>query len=284
MQVTLDALGTKWWITLPNGAKDTLIKELKSTITEFEDKYSRFKSTSLIGKLNDFKILKNPPAELINMLNYALDVYEATEGVFNISIGSKLEKTGYGIKVDKSSKVSSSLLDDVIISEEKILLSKNTRIDLGGFGKGWLIEKLAGLLKHRGIEKFIINGGGDITVYGEPETIYIGHPTDEAMHVGGITINNQSLASSSNLKRTWEFKGKKHAHIVHPKNDSKVDVLSIHVLAENILFADTFATVFLLVPRSKRLELAHRYQLNFMEILPDLTTFKTGRFNINLNE
>lgn len=283
MQITLEALGTRWWITLPKGTETVVIEDMKNTIREFEENYSRFKTTSLIGQLNENKILKNPPEELLNMFKYALDVYTATDGIFNISIGSELEKKGYGVKIDKSSKVSDELVKDIDLSETQIKIQNYMRLDFGGFGKGWLIEKLSGLLKHHGVKNFVINGGGDIVVSGKPETIYIGHPTDESMQIGEITLSNQALASSSNLKRTWTHKGKKQAHIISPDEKYTYDVLSVHVLAKNILFADTFATVFLLVPRAIRLELSNRYNLEFMEILSDMTTFKTNGFDIKLN-
>lgn len=284
MILELSALGTHWWISLEEGASEDLAHKIPEIIMEFENNYSRFDDTSYISKLNDTKQLKNPPIELVNMLKYALDVYDATEGIFNISVGSKLEKSGYGYKKDVASKVSRKLRDDLIIDDSEIKLSKHTRIDLGGFGKGWLIEKLAGYLKNEGVYDYVINGGGDIAAGNYDSTIYIEHPLDSKKHIGEVVLKNNALASSSNIKRSWIVNGKDNAHIINPKGKSNIDILSMHVLADNILFADTFATILMLVNHNKRLELAEKFNLEFMEILPDLSVHKTKGFKINLNQ
>lgn len=283
MIIELLALGTKWWISLPEGSDETFLENITQIIMEFENNYSRFDSNSLVSKLNDSKKLQNAPTELINMLNYAFDVYESTEGKFNISVGAALEKSGYGYKTDASSKISTKLKNDIKINDRDISLSKFTRIDLGGFGKGWLIEKIAGYLKSEGIEDFVINGGGDIAVGNYNSTIFIEHPLESNLQIGEINLKNNALASSSNIKRSWTIDGKNHTHIINPSKKPRTDILSMHVLAKNILFADTFSTVFMMVDRNKRLEYASAYNLEFMEILSDLTTYKTSGFNINLN-
>lgn len=282
MQLTLDALGTRWWITVPKMKEDAASK-LREVITIFEDDYSRFKSDSFIGKLNAKKHLDMPPEELVNMLTYALDVYIQTNGVFNISIGSELEKSGYGIEIDKNSKISKDLTQDINVEKDKITISNYVRLDLGGFGKGWLIEKLSVFLQNEGYDNFFINGGGDITTRGDAQEILIENPSDSAEYIGTVNLENNSLASSSNLKRRWEASGKTHSHIKHPKGKVNEDVLSVHVLAPSILFADTFATIFLLVNREDRLTYSARYGFEFMEVLSDNTTFRTPGFPFEPN-
>jgi thiamine biosynthesis lipoprotein len=278
MQITLDALGTSWWITMPVEFKN-LESEVISIITTFESNYSRFESNSLVGKLNTNKFLMNPPRELVDMLTYALDVYSQTDGVFNISIGSELEKSGYGKESDKKSRISNNLLKDIVFSDKEITISDSTRIDLGGFGKGWLIEKVAGFLKEKGVKDFTINGGGDITSRGKSANIYLENPLNPTEYIGQVKLDNNSVASSSNIKRSWENKGIKHSHVIHPSGKNLDDVLSVHVMAGNILFADTFATIFLLVDRRKRLEYSSRYGFEFMEVLTGNNTFRTPGFS-----
>lgn len=283
MHYEFDALGTKWWIYLPKKSYKSNVDIIKNTVEDFENNYSRFKEDSFIGQLNDNKYLDSPPSELVNMLTYAIDVYKATDGIFNISVGSALEKLGYGKKSDENSEISDNLLQDIKISPDKITLSPNTRIDLGGFGKGWLIQKLSEILKQNGTSYFSINGGGDIVNYGKPKEFFIEHPTENDLYIGKIVLNNQSLASSSNIKRSWQHKGKEYAHIIHPESIKTSSVLSVHVLTENILFADTFATIFMLVDRPKRHQLAKEYGLDYLEIMPDMTTYRSPGFNVELN-
>lgn len=58
-------------------------------------------------------------------------------------------------------------------------------IDLGGLGKGWLIDKLSDLLRNEGYKEFLINGGGDMYVSStEKQECYIEHPRDTELVIG----------------------------------------------------------------------------------------------------
>lgn len=255
--------------------------KLLSTIKQFDSDYTRFDNGSYIGKLNVDKHISNPPSELVQILQYCLEAYAITNGEFNISIGSKLEKLGYGSKPDARAKVSSNLPDDIQISPSCISIAKHTRLDLGGIGKGWLIDKLSQILANTQ-DDFVINGGGDILVGPKPQTILIEHPTDATMAIGEVTIANGSLASSSQRKRTWRDQaGQTRSHIQSTHGNTihhDIQPLSIHVQANDAKLADVLATTFMLIDHNQRLDLSRKLGVQFMEIRPDLTYWQSPNF------
>lgn len=277
--LVLDALGTRWFLEFsePSVKEQLLIKKIR----RFERDYSRFVEDSLISRLNSDKILKKPPNELQDMLNYCLGMYCQTDGVFNITVGSLLEKLGYGRWHDQTSKISQNLADDVIVEADQIVIAKHVRIDLGGIGKGWLIDDLGGAMQAYGCENYIINGGGDILCGSLPQKIFIEHPTNKSQVVGEVMLAREAMASSSCKKRVWrDGKDNVYSHIVAPGAFASVqaDLLSIHVRAPEAKLADVVATVLLLVDHKKRIKLANLLNVQFLEIHNDLTFWQTSKF------
>jgi len=173
-------------------------------------------------------------------------------------VGHILEARGYDAAYSLVDKGSANLqpgnpLTDLIISEDKIEL-RYGNIDIGGYGKGWLIDRLAEQLKDQfGLEQFLINGGGDIYATHENNRsvdILLEDPQNPGTIIGNTKIKNQGFAASSPHKRAWpksprsdlgDFENSNH--IV--SNQKVKDV--IYLIADSAVEADVFATTLLQV-------------------------------------
>lgn len=216
----IKALGTIWWIEIfteiSATKKQVVYNDLFLFISNFENKYSRFKSDSLITKLNTTGSLENPDQMTINLLHKGQELFTKTDGLFNILNGEILENRGYDadysftIKETINTKINA--LEDLVISPDLITL-KSGRVDLGGFGKGYLIDLITERLKstHQ-LNYFLINGGGDMYTTSDNDTpiiIYLEHPTNPEIYIGTTTLLNQGFAASSPHKRQWVVNDKK---------------------------------------------------------------------------
>jgi thiamine biosynthesis lipoprotein len=266
----LDALGTHWWIeTIAQEIKDDDSAAVTAYISKFENDYSRFRPSSLLGTLNDTKLLLSPPAELIAMLRFGLDMYDQTDGLFNMSVGARLEQLGYGRTSDADARMSDDLAHDIDLSDTSVSLQPHVRLDFGGFGKGWLIDALGRLLQARGYNNFLINGGGDILVRSEePEEITIEHPYDQTQGIGVVSIKSGSIAASSGQKRTWKQpSGASSHHIIHPASgEPGGTAASVHVAGPTALLADTLSTVMLLATAEQRIRFAKDFDVTYAVI------------------
>ena len=245
----LEKLGTIWWFEFfdVNKQEDSSVEQdIVAIIDEFEDNYSRFKQSSLISQLNTRGVVTNPPQELADMLDVAVRAYRETRGVFNIAVGGYLENIGYNQTYSFEKKDESPVpdLDQVLVyNQNEIRISPGTKLDVGGFGKGYLIDKIAHFLQHtRTIEHFLINGGGDMYASsngGEPITIGLQDP--QTLHtVGTTTLVHQGFASSSPHLRAWTDQyGDNHDHLVSMNN---IEKKSTYVVAPSATEADIWAT------------------------------------------
>ena len=150
-QFSTEALGSKWWFTFFDELSKFEQKEIKlntiSVLNDFENLYSRFKLDSLVCKLNQEKTLENYPLELFEMLTVCNQANAVTKGAFSIFVGSVLENSGYdkdySFKLKKDGDFDLSKSGFSMFSRNYLEISPTSKIDLGGIGKGWVINKLA---------------------------------------------------------------------------------------------------------------------------------------------
>ncbi len=247
------ALGTSWWVegNLSPHHKHTEIHDaLVAHLKNFERRYSRFCSDSLICRLNHERILMAPDAELQAILTFGQSLYTRTIGTFNFLLGDVLTDRGYGQPRtgshthETNNEQLPNPSTDIIITTEKITVHQGS-VDLGGFGKGYVIDELAALLQNHGVTDFLINGGGDLygtSDHGTPLTVYLEHPTMPDTYLGRVELHHQGFAASSPYRRVWKQGGIEHTHIVG------ITEFATYVVAKSAAIADAFATAALLLP------------------------------------
>jgi thiamine biosynthesis lipoprotein len=245
------ALGTTWYIEVFGDFDPEHLMRARSDITHeilgFEEKYSRFKSDSLLNKLNrDNQVPYD--TDLCNMLLQGEQWRAITGGVFDIAIKTRLEQRGYGTESGPIvvHPPTSSFDSRVSSTGTHILWHSTQAIDLGGIGKGYLIDTLAGILKMRhAMPYFIINGGGDMYAtsdHGIPIEVVLEHPIDVGTYIGKITLHDQSLCASSSYKRTWIKGGVKYNHFIDTRTNKMVQAASF-VVGQTACESDVLATV-----------------------------------------
>jgi thiamine biosynthesis lipoprotein len=193
------------------------------------------------------------------VLKLGLKIFDRTGGLMNLMVGDRLIAQGYD---DRYSFTPNGKITNIpnphevlLISESNITLKEGS-IDMGGYGKGLLIDLISKrLLQHHFIPYFLINGGGDIFATsdeGEPITIYLEHPTKTDTYLTTTTIRNQGFAASSPHKRAWKHNGSLYSHIINPRpqtDQSNIDATFIKAPAA--CTADIFATTAIICSASE---------------------------------
>lgn len=261
----ISALGTVWLVEIfdevTTEKTDEAFGLIRLFLSDFEAKYSRFKPASDISILNRTGQLENPDKTTILLLNLGQQFYKDTDGIFNILVGEYLLARGYDADYSFSPKaepvIIPSPLESLIISDSLITLTVG-QLDLGGYGKGFLIDRLAEYLQELGFQYFLINGGGDMYAtsdHDNPITIYLEHPILTSTYIAETTIKNQGFAASSTHKRRWKVAGQEYSHIIDTTEgqrkivtdtNGKPDTLGLYTKAPTAVMADAWATTLLI--------------------------------------
>jgi FAD:protein FMN transferase len=276
-QLSLQALGTTWWIEIfgneDEKTLDSTFGAIERFIRTFEDTYSRFKPDSQISILNRERVLHNPSEECRTLLMYGKSLYLRSHQTFNLLSAHLQEARGYDTdysfvaKEGSEEKMTCSPIIDLTIDTDTITLTCGS-VDPGGFGKGYLVDLVAEELKKMGFEYFLINGGGDMygtSDVGAPIEVYLEHPTEPGQYIASTHIYNQGFAASSPFKRQWRTKDKTYSHII---SNTEVLPLASFVKGATARDADSFGTISLMLDEPTLLEIARAEQLEFARYNP----------------
>ena len=227
----------------------TLSQVLDETITHYTRIFSRFDPESALYRLNQTKVLQNPPPELVYLLNQCYSISQITHGAVTPEIGAILEKNGYGYTKQNPPSVS-QLLE---INGKKITIPNTTLLDLGCCAKGYIVDRVAEKINTSISPYFIVNAGGDIYVssnYGKPIEIGIEHPTTRKI-VQTTQLLHSACCSSSNQLRTWQHLGQKHEHIIGTNLPLGVSVTAKTTEVADLLTTAIFTTGIRYIPELK---------------------------------
>lgn len=263
-EFVFDSIGSRFWLErLDGGYFSTGLKDdILRYANEFDNAYSRFKDDSLVAQLARHGILHNPTPELVSMLEFSKQMYLASGGAFNITVGATLHKFGYGSRA-RGGELIADPWSEITWDAAKVVSPKGLMLDFGGFGKGWMIDTIAGILRAADINQFIVNGGGDLYVQNDsPVDFALENPQKPGTALRGVMLQKGALAGSDMVKRTWkDGKLTKH-HIIDPdlQDSSNGGIIASYVIAETALLADTMATIMILRPSLKdELEAAYHF-------------------------
>lgn len=126
------------------------------------------------------------------------------------------------------------------------------RIDLGGMGKGWTVDRAAELLRGEG--PFLVNAGGDLYASGQPGhprgwRVDIEHPFTRDRWIARLFLEHGGLATSTTAKRRWTHHGQQQHHLIDPRTGrpAESDAVSVTVIAQRTVLAELFAKAALLL-------------------------------------
>lgn len=225
----------------------TLLQALWSSITAFEERFSRFLPDSELSRFNSQagSEVKISPA-FHKLLSTARDYSLTTEGLYNPFVLPALQRSGYIGSWPRSDVYDQSLnyslrqvvaIDQLIINQTSALIPANSAIDFGGIGKGYLLDQLADYLEKSGVNNYWLSLGGDIISSGfdhagQPWKIGVADAHDDEQAIETITNldgHRMALATSGTTIR----KGIGWHHIIDPRTGqpAHTDTLTVTVKA-----------------------------------------------------
>ncbi|MBE6777134.1 MAG: FAD:protein FMN transferase [Ruminococcaceae bacterium] len=247
-------------------------EKIKSWLLEYHKLYDIYNSYDGITNLCDInkstgKTIKADP-KIINLLQYAKELYKKTDGKLNVALGSVLSiwhnYREYGLKhpEDATLPPENALLDasnhtdinDVIIdSNANTVLIKDAKLslDVGAIAKGYAAQKVAEQMENAGMNGYLLNLGGNVKIVGKRDDgekwqIGIENPdrTSAEAYAEEMELDNDlSLVTSGSYQRFYIVNGNNYHHIIDPETLLPAEYFtSVSVLCEDSALADGLST------------------------------------------
>jgi thiamine biosynthesis lipoprotein len=250
-------------------------KDVKKVLEKVDNIYSKY--NKLCDAFNEYDNIKNIyyinnklnvnkkliiDKDLYNLIKYGVKAYDISSGSVNIAMGNvtflwkKYILKGNGIPTDEELNEASRNIDikDIVLEDNTIMKKSNIKIDLGGIAKGYVTELAGKYLESVGIDKYIINAGGNVKVgkhyNNDLYKIGIEKPIKESHDIYKVVkVENESVVTSGNYERYYEYKGNVYHHIIDPKTLYPASyVRSVTVITKDSGYADILAKILFLMP------------------------------------
>ncbi|MFT3869889.1 MAG: FAD:protein FMN transferase [Nibricoccus sp.] len=267
-----NALGTRCEVQYVCGdehAAHIFESEAVSWVAAFEAKYSRFRSDSLVSRINAAAGLDWLPvdAEMEMFLDLSGSLYQLTQGVLDVTALPLMRLWDYRVAIPRIPSENEILAAKRLVGFQKIqrrpglvrLPEVGMALDFGGWGKEYAVDIVAQIARKHGIERALIDFGHDIFALGAV-------PGKPAWHIGledparpgaacwsSVAARDIGVASSGDYIRGFTLNGKRYGHIVDPRTGWPVanGCRQVNVIAKACVQAGALSTaVFILGPEA----------------------------------
>lgn len=267
------AIGTGWQLDTDHPLTDGLRIEIAELCADFDRAWSRFRTDSTVAEIASaadggrFEF----PARDLPLLDLYDRLFAATDGAVDPLVGRDLELLGYDARytltpdrAGLADRVPDVWTRDVRRDGNAFVTARPLVIDVGAAGKGHLVDLIAATLREHGIDRYVVDGSGDLHHAG-PEPIVVGleHPTRPDRVIGTAPLANAALCASAITRRAW---GRGLHHVLDGRTGRPVsDVVATWVMAADAATADGLATA-LFVAEPERLEM---FEFSWVRMLAD---------------
>ncbi|MFH0943981.1 MAG: FAD:protein FMN transferase [Planctomycetota bacterium] len=261
------AMGTRFEVALsgdPGDGLEPLADLLLEEIEEWDRQLSVFRPDSLVSFINRHASTRpvRVGRDLFALLLRCLEVFEASNGAFDVTVAPLMRHFGFHQYADSARDDGPPVFgSDALVldpEDESVAFSRpGLALDLGGVGKGFVLDRIAEILdQERGLWRaaFVHGGTSSVLARGEPPDgrpfrIQVRKPA--APHPDPspliITLRDEALSVSASHGRVVESAGETLCHVINPATARPVaggpDLVA--VVADSALLADAWSTAIL---------------------------------------
>ncbi len=292
-----EAMGTRFRVVLyarsraeaEGAARAALarVAELDRTLSDYDPE----SELSLLGRRSDSGPFDAPVAisdDLARVLDVALEVASLTDGAFDPTIGPltrlwrRARRQGEPPAAERIAAARAAVDWRAVerTPEGVRLTRRGMRLDLGGVAKGFAADEALALLARRGIDRALVDAGGDVSVGAPPPgergwTVAVRaferEVEDEPLR---LSLSRASVATSGDVFRWFEFDGVRRSHVIDPRRGLGLERrIAATVIAPSGAYADALASALCVLGPERGIAL--------VETLPDvearIVTVEQGR-------
>ena len=258
-------MGVPWTITLHATSAEQGEEALAAAFAEvrrLETILSDYDPTSELSRLSATAPHAQPQPvgpDLWQVLTRAVEIRDATGAAFDPSVGPlttlwrQARRSGELPRPEKLLQARRAVGPDLLrlfpAEQAVTLVNPGMRLDLGGIGMGFTIDRTLELLRRRGVESAMIDASGDIGVSAAPPhargwKIAVA-PLDPAAGTTSETLllADAAITTSGDAHQGVVIDGRRYSHIVDPRTGLGVEGFSaVTVIAPDATTADALAT------------------------------------------
>ncbi len=284
------AMGTTITTLLPEAHAGDL-EIVQTLFDEWEQALSRFLPESELSWVNAHPGENIITSQLLyNVLTSALNAAQATQGIYDPTLLEQIVKLGYDRSFDTLSPTLPAASYDgqpgggwhgIQVSPHlrSVKLPEGVRLDFGGIAKGMAVDAALVQLQRAGIERALVNAGGDLAVLGSPPLLEdwpIAVPVRDESRT--IPLRSGAMATSGIARRHWTQGDSARHHLLDPRTGlpAASGLWSVTVVASHCEQAEVAAKVAFVLGMERGKAFLRRHDLSGLLVDVDGSWEATG--------
>lgn len=163
------AQGTTYSMSYRDAQKRNLQPQVDSILKNFDQSLSIYCKTSIITRINNNDTTVRTDAYFDECYKLSEEVYKATNGAFDITVGPLVQAWGFGLK--KRDKITKERIDSILplvgmgkvkLVDGKLIKSNpNMFVDVNAIAQGYSVDVIAHYFESKGINEYLVEIGGE---------------------------------------------------------------------------------------------------------------------------
>jgi thiamine biosynthesis lipoprotein len=260
----------------PADNTENVIRQAFEEIERLEVVLSEWREDSDISKVNGLAGRKPVKVgdDTLRVIDAGMDVSMWSRGAFDLSWAAL-----WGLYDFRPDSIKLPTLEAIkprlaLINYKNIRISKKHRtvflkkrgmaIGTGGIAKGYALDHAGAILRGRGVDNYMIFGGGQVQVHGErdgrPWRVGIQHPRDPSVYFAALESTGASFSTSGDYEHAvFDGSGARWHHIIDTKTGRPADKsLSVTIMTSEGIYADALSTAAFVLGPQKALKMLRR--------------------------
>ncbi|OGS99191.1 MAG: thiamine biosynthesis protein ApbE [Gallionellales bacterium RBG_16_56_9] len=172
-------------------------------------------------------------AELVAILQDAAQLSRQSQGLFNPAIGGLVQLWGFHAdefkpvqpdekQITKWVAANPQMSDILIENGRAHSRNKFVQLDLGGYAKGYALDRAAEMLRKQGIRNALINIGGNVLALGQHGKrawrVGIQHPRKSGALAALELHDGEAIGTSGDYQRYFMMGSVRYCHLINPRS------------------------------------------------------------------
>ncbi len=249
------------------------IDAVMAEMHRIDELMSHYKPDSQLSQINEHAAQApvQVDRELFDLLKRSLYFSEITDGAFDITYAGVGHLYDYRRHIRPTEEEIQAALPTVnwrnlILDPNKLTVKfamPGMRIDVGGIGKGYAVDRCIAILQSRGFSHALVTAGGDSRIIGDrdgkPWVVGIRHPDDPNKIVTRLPLVDTAMSTSGDYYRFFDENGVRYHHIIDPHTGHPASrVRSATILGPTATETDGLSKTAFILGAEKTLEMINR--------------------------
>ncbi|WP_353982006.1 FAD:protein FMN transferase [Salinicola endophyticus] len=290
--------GTGFHITFYGDYDDAQLAQIESSVkaalNQVDQLMSTYKPDSELSRFN-----RTPVGEPFTLspqtaavIREAIRIGKLSDGAFDVTVGSAVNLWGFGPdkhpdRVPDDAQIAQALeavdYRALQLDGNTLTKTKPVYVDLSGIAKGYGVDQAARALEAAGVERYLVEVGGEIRTHGdkpggEPWRVAVEKPLSYERSVQRIIeLDAAAVATSGDYRNYFEDDGERYSHTIDPRTGRPIKhhLVSVTVIAADCMTADALATAVDVLGPEAGLEMAQREKLAVYLVVKTADGFET---------